>query len=67
MTAVSTYDLTGNAYIDALLSDTRWATNRLTYSFPTSSAPYGASYGSGEAASGFGAFGTSSNRQHEPP
>jgi serralysin len=59
MTAVSTYDLTGNAYIDALLSDTKWATDRLTYSFPTSSAPYGASYGSGEAASGFGAFGTS--------
>lgn len=59
MAAVSTYDLTGNACIDALLGDAKWATNRLTYSFPTSSAPYGASYGSGEAASGFGAFGAS--------
>jgi serralysin len=58
MTAVSTVDPTGNAYIDALLSDTRWATNRLTYSFPTSSSSYGASYGSGEAAKGYAAFGT---------
>ena len=58
MTAVSTYDLTGNAYIDALLGDTKWATSRLTYSFPTSSVPYGAAYGSGEASSGFGTFGT---------
>ena len=57
MAAVSTYDLTGNACIDALLGDTKWASNRLTYSFPTSSVPYGAAYGSGEASSGFGAFG----------
>jgi serralysin len=58
MTAVSTYSLTGNVYIDAVLGDTKWATTQLTYSFPTSSSQYGAAYGSGEARNGFGAFNT---------
>jgi serralysin len=56
MPAVQTYSSTGNAYTDALLGDFRWVPSDLTYSFPTASSAYEASYGDGEAAKGFGAF-----------
>ncbi|WP_457092038.1 M10 family metallopeptidase [Microvirga sp. P5_D2] len=45
----------GNVYINAVLSDVKWATNTLTYSFPTSASHYGAFY-SEEPSNGFGAF-----------
>ncbi|EIM27527.1 M10 family metallopeptidase [Microvirga lotononidis] len=56
MPAVETYSSTGNIYIDAVLGSTRWVPSNLTYSFPTTAASYGSSYGDGEAAKGFGAF-----------
>jgi serralysin len=42
--------------VNALVSGEKWAINRLTFSFPTSSSYYGTSYGSGETQSQFGAF-----------
>jgi serralysin len=56
MPAVTTYNLTGNAYVDSLLDGIRWAVNRFTYSFPTDASFYGASYGSGENTSNFEGF-----------
>lgn len=56
MPSVSAAPSAGNAYIDALLCDAKWAATRLTYSFPTSAAHYGTAYGSGEMKDGFGAF-----------
>jgi len=56
MPAVQTYSSAGNAYIDAVLGNFRWVPSDLTYSFPTASSAYEASYGDGEAAKGFGAF-----------
>lgn len=53
MPATSTFSLTGNAYIDGVLGDTKWATTSLTYSFPTSAAFYGSRYGAGENTKGF--------------
>ncbi len=55
MTAVSTYSLTGNPYINALLGDSKWATSNLTYSFPATATLYGKSYGN-ETANMFGTF-----------
>jgi serralysin len=56
MPAVETYSSSGNSYIDAILGDIKWVPSNLTYSFPTTAASYGASYGDGETTSGFGAF-----------
>ncbi len=56
MPAVQTYSSTGNAYTDGILGNFRWVPSDLTYSFPTTSSAYEASYGDGEAAKGFGAF-----------
>ncbi len=56
MPAVTSYDPTGNAYIDGVLGDTKWAVNSFTYSFPTSGDYYGSGYGSGENTNNFGAF-----------
>lgn len=56
MPAVVTYSPTGNAYIDGVLGNVKWAVNSLTYSFPTSSAYYGSSYGDGENVTNFGAL-----------
>lgn len=56
MPSVSTVKPTGDAYIDGVLSGTKWATNSLTYSFPTDASYYGSSYGNGETASNFKAF-----------
>jgi serralysin len=58
MPAVASYTPTGNAYIDGVLGDVKWATSSFSYSFPTSSSYYGSSYGSGENFSNFGAFNT---------
>ncbi len=56
MPAVASYSPTGNACIDGVLGDYKWAVSSFTYSFPTSGSYYGASYGSGENITGFGAF-----------
>ncbi|MFC1457340.1 M10 family metallopeptidase [Microvirga arabica] len=56
MPAVETYSSTGNSYIDALLGNTKWVPSDLTYSFPAAPGAYGAFYGDGETAKGFGSF-----------
>src|SRR5215217_3922179 len=56
MPAVATYSPTGNAYIDGVLGDMKWAVNSFTYSFPTSGSYYGSNYGSGENVTQFGAL-----------
>jgi serralysin len=53
MPAVESYDPTGNAYINGVLGDCKWAVNSFTYSFPANASFYGSSYGSGENASQF--------------
>jgi len=53
MPAVVTYSPTGDAYINGVLGETRWAANSFTYSFPTSASFYGSSYGDGEPANRF--------------
>jgi serralysin len=54
MPATTTISLSGNAYVDGILGDTRWATNTLTYSFPASASNYGTPYGNGEPGNNFG-------------
>ncbi|MXQ10795.1 matrixin family metalloprotease, partial [Microvirga makkahensis] len=54
MPAVATYSPTGNAYIDGLLGDVKWAVNSFTFSIPTSGGYYGSSYGDGENITNFG-------------
>jgi serralysin len=54
MPGVSTFGLTGNPYLDGMLTGTKWAVNALTFSFPTDASFYG-SYGS-ETTTNFGAF-----------
>ncbi|WP_243373215.1 M10 family metallopeptidase [Microvirga solisilvae] len=44
---------TGDACIDALLSGSKWETNSLTFSFPSSSSYYGRYYGYGEPTDAF--------------
>ncbi|PVE24351.1 protease [Microvirga sp. KLBC 81] len=58
MPAVASYSPTGNAYIDGVLGDLKWAVNSFTYSFPTNASFYGSGYGSGETADNFGALNT---------
>ncbi|WMT92859.1 M10 family metallopeptidase C-terminal domain-containing protein [Pelagibacterium sp. H642] len=53
MPATASLNLTGDAYVDALLGDVKWATGTFTYSFPTSAVQYGSGYGYGEPTSGF--------------
>lgn len=57
MPETSTLSLSSSVHVNALLSDVKWATNGLTYSFPTSASQYGAFYGQ-EPANGFGTFNT---------
>jgi serralysin len=59
MPAVTTYGLTANPYVDALLGDYKWAMNSFTYSFPASSSYYGGGYGWGENTNNFAAFSAS--------
>ncbi len=54
MPATTTYASTGNAYIDGVLGDVKWAVNEFTFSFPTSGSFYGSRYGSGEPTNNFG-------------
>jgi serralysin len=56
MPAVTSYSLTGDAYIDGLLGDYKWAVNSFSFSFPVSGSYYGNGYGSGENTNNFGAF-----------
>ncbi|MXQ13088.1 matrixin family metalloprotease, partial [Microvirga makkahensis] len=56
MPAINSYSPTGNAYIDGVLGDHKWAVNSFTYSFPTSGSYYGSGYGSGENVTNFGAL-----------
>ena len=58
MPAIATNTRTGNAYVDGMLGDYKWATNSLTYSFPTDGSYYGNAYGSAENAITFGALNT---------
>ena len=53
MPATASVSLTGDPYIDGVLSGTRWGVSSLTYSFPTSAAYY--EY-SGEPGTNFEAF-----------
>jgi hypothetical protein len=56
MPAVTTYSLTGDAYVDGVLGDRKWAVTSLSYSFPASGSYYGTSYGEGENVTSFGAL-----------
>lgn len=56
MPAVVTYAPTGNAYVDGVLSDLKWAANNLSYSFPSSASFYGSSYANGEPLDNFAAL-----------
>ncbi|MGF9760526.1 M10 family metallopeptidase [Microvirga sp. 0TCS3.31] len=56
MPAVESYSSTGNSYIDSILGNLKWVPSDLTYSFPTAASAYGALYGDGETAKGFGSF-----------
>jgi serralysin len=47
---------TGVQPVDGLLEGVKWADSNLTYSFPTQSAFYGSTYGSGEPGSAFEAL-----------
>ncbi|PVE21381.1 protease [Microvirga sp. KLBC 81] len=58
MAAVTSYSQTGNAYIDGILDNLKWAVSNLTFSFPTNGSHYGSGYGSGETADNFGALNT---------
>ncbi|WP_445501347.1 M10 family metallopeptidase [Microvirga sp. G4-2] len=55
MPSTSSVATTSSTYINALLGDRKWATNSLTYSFPTSSAYYSDTYSS-ESLNNFGVF-----------
>ena len=52
MTATASVSRTGDAYIDALFTGTKWATANLTFSFPTNPSYYGYA----ESNNNFGAF-----------
>ncbi|PVE24872.1 matrixin [Microvirga sp. KLBC 81] len=56
MPSTSSVATTSSTYINALLGDRKWATNSLTYSFPTSSVHYSDPYGSNEPLTNFGVF-----------
>jgi serralysin len=54
--ATATYSVTGDSYVDGLLSGVKWGVTNLTFSFPQESSFYGTSYGSGEHLNNFEAF-----------
>jgi serralysin len=58
MPAVTSYNPTGNTYIDGLLDGTKWAVNSFTFSFPTRASFYQSGYGDGEPLNNFGALNT---------
>jgi serralysin len=53
MPAVESYNPTGDAYIDGILGNRKWAVSNFTFSFPANASFYGSSYGNGETASQF--------------
>lgn len=54
MPAVTTYPKTGDAYINSVLGDRKWAVSDFSYSFPASGSYYAAGYGWGEPTDNFG-------------
>ena len=56
MPSTSSVSPSGDKYIDAILTGTKWATPSLTFSFPSSASYYGSGYGSGEPGNNFAAF-----------
>ncbi|MFC4172894.1 M10 family metallopeptidase C-terminal domain-containing protein [Microvirga sp. GCM10011540] len=56
MPAVTKYALTGNAYINGVLGDYKWAASSFTFSFPVTGSAYGTSYGEGENTTNFSSF-----------
>jgi serralysin len=48
MPALATYALTGDPYIDGLLSGVKWGVTNLTFSAPSSASYYESNYGDGE-------------------
>lgn len=48
MPALATYSLTGDPYVDGLLSGVKWGVTNLTFSTPTSASYYESNYGDGE-------------------
>jgi serralysin len=56
MPATSSLTPMGDPYVDGVLSGVKWAVNSFTFSFPTSAAYYGSSYGDGEPSNGFETF-----------
>jgi len=56
MTSTLTVASSSSIYINALLGDVKWGTNKLTYSFPSYSSYYSGFYGDGEPLNRFGAF-----------
>jgi serralysin len=56
MPATASYSLTGDQYINGILTGTKWAVGNLRFSFPTNPAYYGTSYGKGEPNHHFEAF-----------
>ena len=57
MPAVTTYANNakpGNAYVDGVLGDLKWAVSEFTFSFPASGSYYGSGYGGGEPTDNFG-------------
>lgn len=55
MTATATVSLTGDPYLNGVLSGIRWGVDTLTFSFPSSASYYG-SYSGGEQNNAFEAF-----------
>jgi serralysin len=58
MPAIVSNTPTGNAYSDGILGSYKWATNNLSYSFPTNGSYYGSSYGAAENTTNFGVLST---------
>jgi serralysin len=56
MPAVTTVTPTGNPYVNGVLGDIKWAVGSLSFSFPSSAAYYGTTYGDGEPQDNFGAL-----------
>ena len=56
MPAISKYSPTRDVYLDSILGGSKWASQTLTFSFPTNPAFYGKGYGSGEPSANFEPF-----------
>lgn len=56
MPATTSFALTGNAAVDGILGDDKWAVNAFTFSFPESASFYSRGYGDGEPTNNFGAL-----------